>query len=69
MWDDKSIGGHIISVERINDKLWYYDPQKNLFWDIEEIYLKAKEDSIGLFRVDRLCINTDEINRAVKTID
>ena len=57
-WDVSKNMGHIITVERTERGLIFYDPQRNDFLSIGEIVNDMVEGSkIQLLRVDKLLIN------------
>ena len=68
MWDNKMEDGHIICMEKVGDVINLYDPQKGIFWSIDEIFEKAKEGTIEMVRIDRLLTNTNHIKRAIRTM-
>lgn len=57
-WDVSKNMGHIVTVERTERGLIFYDPQRNDFLSIGEIVNDmAKGSEIQLLRVDKLLIN------------
>ena len=54
--------GHIITAERTEKGLIFYDPQRNRTWSLEEIEADMKQGScLEILRVDRLLLDIDNL--------
>ena len=71
-WRGKD-SGHIITFERTEEGMFFYDPQTGKKYTLEEInkkwdgqnYAQIEYDSVAFYRVDNLTLNTEYI-KAVK---
>ena len=63
-WDNRSGGGHIVTLERTERGLVCYDPQVNEFMSLQEIVKDMAQGSkVELLRVDRLLVRSQMFNK------
>ena len=68
-WDNRSGGGHIVTLERTERGLVCYDPQVNEFMSLQEIVQDMAQGSkIELLRVDRLLVRSQMFNKITDSI-
>ena len=63
-WDNRSGGGHIVTLERTERGLVCYDPQVNEFMSLQEIVKDMAQGSkVELLRIDRLLVRAQMFNK------
>ena len=63
-WDNRSRGGHIVTLERTERGLVCYDPQVNEFMSLQEIVKDMAQGSkVELLRIDRLLVRAQMFNK------
>lgn len=68
-WDNRSGGGHIVTLERTERGLVCYDPQVNEFMSLQEIVKDMAQGSkIELLRVDRLLVRGQMFDKITDSI-
>ena len=68
-WDNRSGGGHIVTLERTERGLVCYDPQVNEFMSLQEIVkYMAQGSKIELLRVDRLLVRSQPFDKITDSI-
>ena len=68
-WDNRSGGGHIVTLERTERGLVCYDPQVNEFMSLQEIVKDMAQGSkVELLRVDRLLVRSQMFNKITDSI-